>query len=272
MSKTWFITGCSRGFGWAFAEAALLRGDKVVATARKVSTLAPLAQRFGPSCLTLTLDVTQRDAVFATLQQAHRHFGRLDVVVNNAGYGQFGFIEELNEAEVRAQMESNFFGALWVSQAAAPLLRMQGHGHIVQISSIAGVVTFPSMGLYNASKWALEGFSEALAQELEPFAVHVTLVEPSAFATDWSKVAATPTTTLPLYDEARAALLARLKRATPGDPRGAARELLALVDNDDPPLRLLFGAKAYQRAVRITQQRLDEWAAYKDVAVASDRA
>src|ERR1700749_4643966 len=161
MTKTWFITGASRGFGRIWAQAALARGDRVAATARDVSTLDAL---HGENFLPLTLDVTDRAADFAAVQAAHEHFGRLDVVVNNAGYGLFGTVEEASEEEARRQLETNLFGALWVTQAALPIMREQGSGHILQVSSIGGIVAFPMVGLYNASKWGLEGFSESLGQ------------------------------------------------------------------------------------------------------------
>ncbi|WP_151475287.1 SDR family NAD(P)-dependent oxidoreductase [Streptomyces albicerus] len=167
MSKTWFVTGSSRGFGRAFVEAALDRGDSVAATARNTESLTDLAIAYGEQLLALPLDVTDKTAAFDAVHKAHAHFGRLDVVVNNAGYGHFGMIEELTEAEARDQMETNFFGVLWVTQAALPLLRIQGGGHIVQVSSVGGVLSFPSLGVYAASKWAVEGLSEALAEGLD---------------------------------------------------------------------------------------------------------
>jgi NAD(P)-dependent dehydrogenase (short-subunit alcohol dehydrogenase family) len=155
-ARTWFITGSSRGFGREWAIAALERGDSVAATARDTSTLDDLVERFGDRILPLKLDVTDRAAVFAAVAAAHERFGRLDVVVNNAGYGQFGLIEEISEDEARAQFETNVFGALWVTQAALPILREQRSGHILQVSSIGGISAFPNIGIYNASKWALE--------------------------------------------------------------------------------------------------------------------
>ena len=184
-SKVWFITGASRGFGREWAIAALERGDRVAATARTVSTLHDLVERFGDAILPLELDVTDRAADFAAVARAHEHFGQLDVVVNNAGYGQFGLVEELSEAEARGQLETNFFGALWVTQAALPYLRAQGSGHIIQVSSIGGISAFPNVGIYNASKWALEGLSQALAQEVAGFGITVTVVEPAGYSTDW---------------------------------------------------------------------------------------
>ena len=169
---------------WAIA--ALERGDKVAATARDTATLADLAEKYGDALLPIQLDVTDRDADFAAVKQAHDHFGRLDIVVNNAGYGHFGFIEELSEQEARDQIETNVFGALWVTQAALPYLRAQRSGHIIQVSSIGGITAFQNVGIYHASKWALEGFSQALAQEVAPFGIHVTLIEPGGFSTDWA--------------------------------------------------------------------------------------
>ena len=198
-SKTWFITGASRGFGREWTIAALERGDRVAATARDTSTLDDLAQKYGDALLVLHLDVTDREADVAAVQQAHEHFGRLDVVVNNAGYGQFGLIEEISEEEARAQFETNVFGALWVTQAALPILREQGSGHLLQVSSIGGISAFPNIGIYNASKWALEGFSQALAAEVADFGIKVTLIEPGGFDTDWGGASAKHATPLPAY-------------------------------------------------------------------------
>src|SRR5271168_428945 len=176
MTKVWFITGTSKGFGRIWAQAALDRGDQVVATARDVDTLAALADVYGDAVLTLALDVTDKPAVDAAVAAGHERFGRLDVVVNNAGYGLFGAIEEVSEEQARAQIETNLFGALWVTQAALPQLRKQGSGHILQVSSIGGVGAFPTLGLYHASKWGLEGFSEALSKEVAGFGIAVTII------------------------------------------------------------------------------------------------
>src|SRR5580658_2509717 len=164
-SKVWFITGTSKGFGRVWAEAALARGDRVIASARNASALAPLVDRYRDQISAVTLDVTDRAAVFKVVTEAHKRFGRIDVAVNNAGYGLFGAIEEVSEVEARAQIETNLFGALWVTQAVLPIMRSQGAGHILQVSSIGGVNAFPTIGLYHASKWGLEGFSQSLAAE-----------------------------------------------------------------------------------------------------------
>ena len=185
-SKIWFITGASKGFGREWAIAALERGDSVAATARDTSTLIDLEEEFGERVLAIQLDVTDRAAAFEAVRAAHEQFGRLDVIVNNAGYGQFGFVEELSEADARDQIETNLFGALWVTQAALPYLRKQGSGHILQVSSIGGISAFAGIGMYHASKWALEGLSQALAQEVAGFGIKVTLIEPTGYTTDWA--------------------------------------------------------------------------------------
>src|SRR3954466_1789686 len=199
MSKTWFITGTSKGFGRIWAEAALERGDRVAATARNPETLSDLADRYGDNVLALALDVTDKGGGGAAVARAHARFGRLDVVVNNAGYGLFGTIEEVSERQARDQLETNLFGALWVTKAALPILREQGSGHIIQVSSIGGVNAFPTVGLYHASKWGLEGFSQSLAQEVAELGIKVTLVEPVGFATDWAGASGVRAERLPAY-------------------------------------------------------------------------
>ena len=229
--KVWFITGTSRGFGREWAIAALERGDKVAATARDTSTLDDLAEKYGDALLPIQLDVTDRDADFAAVKQAHDHFGRLDIVVNNAGYGHFGFIEELSEQEARDQIETNVFGALWITQAALPYLRAQRSGHIIQVSSIGGITAFQNVGIYHASKWALEGFSQALAQEVESFGIHVTLIEPGGFSTDWAGPSSKRSTPLPDYEEVhkQAEDWRAQRTAKPGDPKASAAAILKVV-------------------------------------------
>lgn len=266
--KTWFITGTSRGFGREWTEAALERGDRVAATARKVESLDDLVERFGDAILPIALDVTDRDADFAAVAQAHEHFGALDVVVNNAGYGQFGMIEELSEQELRDQLETNVFGAFWVTQAALPFLRAQGSGHIIQVSSIGGVSAFPNLGAYHASKWALEGFSQALAAEVSEFGIHVTLVEPGGFATDWSGDSARHSEPIAAYDagrERRAQQRAAVS-GQPGDPNASAAALLRIVDAPEPPLRAFFGAAAFDIVRPDYEARLANWEKWNDVA------
>ncbi|NHC15413.1 SDR family oxidoreductase [Motilibacter deserti] len=259
--KTWLITGTSRGFGREWAEAALQRGDRVVATARNVDSLKGLQDAYGDSVLALPLDVTDRAAAFATVDRAFEHFGRVDVVVNNAGYGQFGMIEELSEAELRDQIETNVFGALWVTQAALPHLRAQRGGHILQVSSIGGISAFPNIGAYHASKWALEGFSQALAQEVADFGIRVTLIEPGGFSTDWGGSSARHATPLAAYDEFRekAAEQRKARTSAAGDPTASAGAVLKLVDAENPPLRVFFGAAPLGIATADYEQRLATW-------------
>ncbi|MHA7985407.1 SDR family oxidoreductase [Rathayibacter sp. CAU 1779] len=266
--KVWFITGTSRGFGRAWAEAALERGDRVAATARDASSLDALVQKYGDRVLPIQLDVTDRAADFAAVAQAHERFGRLDVVVNNAGYGHFGFVEEVTEDEARAQLETNVFGALWITQAALPILRAQGSGHIVQVSSIGGISAFPLVGIYNASKWALEGFSQALAQEVAPFGVHVTLVEPAAFDTDWSGSSSKHSVPLPGYDEVHEQVAAARasRNAEPGSAEASAAALLQVVDADKPPLRVFFGTSPLTTAKNDYASRIAEWEEWQPVA------
>ncbi|WP_410631204.1 SDR family oxidoreductase [Amycolatopsis sp. cmx-4-83] len=270
MPKTWFITGTSRGFGRSWAKAALERGDKVAATARATDTLNDLVEAFGDALLPLALDVTDRDAAFAAVKQAHDHFGRIDVVVNNAGYGHFGFVEEITEQEARAQIETNVFGALWVTQAAIPLLREQGAGHIVQVSSIGGVGAFPSLGIYHASKWALEGFSEALSQEVAPFGIEVTIIEPGGYATDWGTASAVRSDPHPAYQPIRAAMAARRGAARSPGPEATIAAVLAAVDAEQPPLRLLLSSTAYDLAQNIYAGRQKVWADWESTSRSAD--
>ncbi|WP_375499166.1 SDR family oxidoreductase [uncultured Jatrophihabitans sp.] len=269
MTKTWFITGASRGFGREWSIAALERGDSVAATARDTCTLDDLAAKYGDRLLPIQLDVTDRAADFAAVQQAHEHFGRLDVIVNNAGYGQFGMIEEISEDEARAQIETNVFGALWVTQAALPFLRAQGSGHILQVSSIGGISAFQNVGMYHASKWALEGFSQALALEVADFGIKVTLIEPGGFSTDWGGSSAKHATDLPAYDGVRAAATtARASRmSAPGNPNASAAAVLKIVDADEPPLRVFFGEAPLAIATKDYESRLAEWNAWRHVSL-----
>lgn len=268
-SKTWFITGTSRGFGREWTIAALERGDRVAATARDASSLDDLVERFGDAILPIALDVTDRAADFAAVKLAHDHFGRLDVVVNNAGYGHFGFIEEITEDEARAQIETNLFGALWVTQAALPYLREQGSGHIVQVSSIGGISAFPLVGMYHASKWGLEGFSQSLAQEVADFGIHVTLVEPGGFSTDWSGDSAAHSEQLAAYADLREKTMQgrAARNATPGDPKASAAAILRVVDADEPPLRVFFGEAPLGIAQADYAQRLETWETWNDISL-----
>src|SRR5215212_4437752 len=270
-SKTWFITGTSRGFGREWTAAALERGDRVAATARDPSALDDLVRAHGDAVLPLALDVTDREAVFDAVRRAHERFGRLDVVVNNAGYGQFGMVEELSEAEARDQIETNLFGALWVTQAALPFLREQGSGHILQVSSIGGISAFPNIGIYNASKWALEALSQSLAQEVAGFGIKVTIIEPGAYSTDWGGSSARHADPLPAYDEYRekAAAARKARVGTPGDPVSTRDAVLKVVDAAEPPLRIFFGDGPLATATQDYESRLAEWREWEPVSIAA---
>ncbi|MEW2412835.1 SDR family NAD(P)-dependent oxidoreductase [Streptomyces sp. NPDC046866] len=270
--RVWFITGAGRGLGRAFADAALEAGDRVVIAARTAAPLEELAAAHPGRVLPLPVDVTDRGAVFAAVAEAVERFGRLDVVVNNAGALSMGMVEEFTEAEARAQMELNFFGALWVAQAVMPTLRAQGSGHLVQVSSIAALGGFPSTGLYSASKFALEGLSEALAMEAAGFGVKVSILQPGGY---WTGLYDAMSTTTPL--EAYGPLREELQKqfaegSVDSDPKLAAQALMKLVDSDEPPLRLLLGSMVYDLAFDIARRRADTWSAWEDVSRAAEHA
>ncbi|QKJ88738.1 SDR family NAD(P)-dependent oxidoreductase [Paramixta manurensis] len=268
--KVWFITGSSRGFGRVWAEAALQRGDKVVATARNIKSLAGLVESYGDAVLALQLDVTDRGEVFKVVNQAHKHFGRLDVILSNAGYGLIGAVEEVSLEDVRANFETNVFGTLSVIQAALPLLRLQGGGHILPVSSIGGVVTFPTVGLYQASKYAVEGMAETLASEVGSFGINVTLIEPGAFTTDFMSDAsikhAVPITH---YDALRESLYTLFTPEVFGDPNATSEAILAVVDSPNPPLRLLLGSMSLPIIREVYAERLATWDKWAEVSNAA---
>jgi NAD(P)-dependent dehydrogenase (short-subunit alcohol dehydrogenase family) len=266
--RVWFITGSSKGLGWEFVDAALRAGDQVVATARRPETLQPFVTEFGDRVLPVALDVTNPDEVRSAIAQALDAFGRLDVVVNNAGYGLRGAIEEVSEDQIRRQMETNFFGALSVTRAVLPQLRKQGSGHIVQISTQGGLVSFARLGMYHASKWALEGMTESLAQEVAPFGIKVTLIEPGGFRTYWNNDSMDFATSLPEYDAA----LGEVRRGgnPQGDPKKAGPALLEVVNAAEPPLRVIWGSQAYDRVVDTYHKRLAEWSEWETMSRSTD--
>jgi NAD(P)-dependent dehydrogenase (short-subunit alcohol dehydrogenase family) len=267
VGKVWFITGTSKGFGRVWAEAALARGDRVGATARDAKTLQPFVARYGDGVAPIALDVTDRAAVGAAVAETISRFGRIDVAVNNAGYGLFGAVEEVSEAEARAQLETNLFGALWVTQAVLPQMRGQGSGHIIQVSSIGGVNAFPTIGLYHASKWGLEGFSQSLAAEVRAFGIKVTLVEPGGYATDWGGPSAKRAAPMPAYDGARTAIAQFRAGNVPGDPEATGAAILKVVDAEDPPLRIFFGSGGLPMTRAEYGRRLETWEKWNDVSL-----
>lgn len=267
--KVWFITGTSRGFGHAWTRAALARGDAVAAASLDVDEIHGLADEYGDRVLPMQLDVRERDACFSAVRTAADHFGHLDVVVNNAGYGYLGMVEEFTEADVRTQIDTNFLGAMWVTQAALPILRAGGGGRIIQVSSMGGLIAYPTFGAYNASKWALEGMSQALAGEVSQFGIKVTLIEPVGYATDWWGDSMRHTVPLPEYAELRAGVEANWKAAAPSRaaPEATVDALFSVVDAEDPPLRVLFGDGALERLEEEYARRLEEWNDWQDVSV-----
>lgn len=269
MSKIIFITGASRGFGKLWARALLKRGDKVAATARNTDSLNDLVAEFGDSVLPIELDVTDRAASIAAVNRAKEHFGRIDVLINNAGFGLFGAIEETTEEQARQQMETNFFGLLWVTQAIVPIMREQKSGHIIQVSSILGLVSLPVLGLYNASKYAVNGLSETLATEVKGFGIKVSLIEPNGFSTDWSGASASQTEPNDVYASVRQAFADGATPESWGKPEATADAVLALIDSQNPPLHFLLGKMAYPMVTSVTAARQADFDAWKEVSDAA---
>jgi NAD(P)-dependent dehydrogenase (short-subunit alcohol dehydrogenase family) len=266
MAKTIFITGASRGFGKIWAEAFLKRGDQVVVTARNTDSLKDLVDRYGDAVLPLKLDVNNRADSFAAVAQAKQHFGQIDVLINNAGYGLFGAIEENTEAEARAQIETNVFGLLWLTQAIIPVMREQGSGHIIQVSSVLGITTLPLLGLYNASKFAVEGLTESLAAEVKGFGIQVSLLEPNGFATDWAGDSANHSAPMAIYDQLRADFQAGTTEDSFGLPEATTDAVLQLVDAENPPLRLFLGKVAFPWVKQVYADKLATWEAWSEVS------
>jgi NAD(P)-dependent dehydrogenase (short-subunit alcohol dehydrogenase family) len=269
-SKVWFITGASRGFGRIWAEAALARGDKVAASGRRLADVTDLKERFGDAVLPLSLDVTDTEQVRLTVQQAHAHFGRLDIVLNNAGYSLVGTTEEASEDDVRAVFDANYFGTLRVIQAALPLLRQQGSGHILGVSSTLGIIAMPLIGFYSATKWAVEALHESLAQEVKPFGINVTLIEPGAYATEFgSAVSLKQSVGMAVYEPLRQRIRERLATQERGHPHATADALFKLVDAEEPPLRMMLGDKNLPMARAAYAERIATWEAWEAVSNAA---
>ena len=267
-SKVWFVTGASRGFGRVWTEAALKRGDKVAAAVRNPRALDELVKTYGDSVLVLPLDVTDRDAVFEAVSQTHGHFERLDVILCNAGYGYMGDIEELEHAQVKANFDTNVFGTLSVVQAALPILRAQGSGHILTLSSIGGIIGFPTGGSYTASKFVIEAMSEALAGEVAAFGIKVTIIEPGQFATGFSASVQSPPT-IAAYDPIRQAIRSSFKSGDVGDPLATAAAILEAVDANEPPLRLVLGSATIAKFRATYAARLSNWDKWETVSNAA---
>lgn len=269
-SKVWFITGASRGFGRIWTEAALKRGDKVVATARKMESIAILNEQFGSNVLTLELDVTNAAQAKEAVHKAHAHFGRLDIVLNNAGYSLVGTIEESGADDIKAMYDTNIFGAVAVIQAALPILREQGYGHILGTSSNLGHVTLPVIGYYASSKWAFEAIHESLAIEVKDFGIKVTIIEPGAYDTEFaSEDSLKFAPGMEIYDDFKNNFFQSLQNMERGNPEATPGGLFAAVDAENPPLRLSLGSNNLTWVKGAYAERMAEWEAWEDVAIAA---
>ncbi|MDR3681237.1 MAG: SDR family NAD(P)-dependent oxidoreductase [Flavipsychrobacter sp.] len=266
-SKVWFITGTSRGFGRVWADAALKRGDKVAATARKLESIADLKEKYCANVLTLELDVTKPEQVKAAVEQAHAHFGRLDIVFNNAGYSLVGTIEEASADDVRALYETNILGPLAVIKAALPLLRKQGGGHILGTSSGLGHVTMPVIGYYCSSKWAFEAIHESLAAEVKQFGIKVTIIEPGAYATEFgSQESLKFAAGMDIYTDLKTQLFDGLKNMERGDPNATPDAIFKVVDAENPPLRFNLGRHNLPWVRAAYAERLATWEAWEEIS------
>ncbi len=269
----WFITGCSTGFGRSLAEAVLARGERVVATARDVARVADL-EGASDRLLPLALDVTDDAQIAAAVDAARERFGRVDVLVNNAGYGYQASIEEGEDAEIRAQFDANVFGLFALTRAVLPLMRAQGGGHVINITSVAGLVGFPGSGYYAASKHAVEGWSDALAAEVAPLGLHVTCVEPGPFRTDWAGRSLRQT---PVRIDAYQATVGQRMESTrsvsgrqAGDPERAAAAIITLAEEAEPPRHMVLGAWGIDQVTERLRRRLKEIEARREAAIATD--
>ncbi len=268
MKKTWFITGASRGFGRIWAEAALTRGDQVTATARNLADVGDLTERFGHAVLPLALDVTDAAQVPQVVRQAYEHFGKLDVLVNNAGSSLIATVEEATDDQLQALFDANFFGMVRVLRAALPLLRQQGNGHILGVSSSLGIVPMPLIGFYAATKAAVEALHESMAREVKAFGLKVTLIEPDAYATGFGK-SAQRADGMEAYAEFRKQFIAKLVNQERGDPQATAEAILKIVDAENPPLRFILGTGGLANARAAYAKRLDTWETWEAVSNAA---
>lgn len=268
MKKTILITGASRGFGKIWAEAFLKRGDNVIATSRNIDHLEELVTQYGNAVLPLQLDVTSKSDCIAAIETARQHFDTIDVLINNAGYCVFGTIEENSEKEARDLFEANVFGTLWMTQTILPVFRAQGKGHIIQLSSVLGINSLPTMGLYCATKFAVEGFSEALQAEVKDFGINITLIEPNSFKTDFFGSSSVTSSPIEDYDKVTADFRNGdgLKPENIGDPLATAETILNLVDHTNPPLRLFLGKLAYPWTQYTYGEKLKAWDSWKEIS------
>ena len=274
MSKVWFITGCSTGFGRNLAKEVLLKGYRAVVTSRKKEDIEDITANYPETALALQLDVTKPDQIAASVAAAVAHFGTIDVLVNNAGIGYFGAIEESEEAEVRKMFEINVFGLANVTTALLPIMRKQRSGHILNVASIGGLVSFPAVGFYNATKYAVDGLSESLAKEVAHLGIKVTIIAPSGFRTDWAGRSA-KNSAIVIDDYAASAhqnknSIRGYSGNQPGDPERAAKAIIKAVESENPPLRLLLGAAALKNARLKLDQLKNDFDTWADTTVGAD--
>ncbi len=273
MTQVWLVTGSSRGLGRAIVEAGLAAGNRVLATARDIESLSELPERYGDQVKLFALDVADESAAAAAVKTAMEAFGSLDVVVNNAGYGNLSSIENTPLSDFRAQIETNLFGTIIVTKAALPYFRERRAGHFFQFSSIGGRIGPPGRGPYSAAKWGVEGFSEVLSREVAPLGIKVTIVEPGGFRTDFAGSSTRLSEGHPAYNSTVGAT-ARFQRdyngKQPGDPKKAAQAILRLAQEPNPPLRLLLGRDAYNGAEKNDLARLEEARKWKDLSLSTD--
>lgn len=268
--KVWFITGASRGLGRIWAEAAIQRGDKVAVTARKLEAVSDLKEKYGDLVLPLALDVTNAAQTTEAIASAHQYFGRLDIILNNAGYALVGAVEEPDEASIRAEFDTNFFGALRVIREALPYLREQGSGHILGVSSVAGILAHPISGYYHASKWAFEAIHESLSQEVKQFGIKVTIFEPGPYATDFSSQSSLVISEgLDAYAEMRAAAFVAGAKMNFGDPHATVDAVFKVVDSENPPLRLFLGMEGLDLVPAAYAARIAAWKEWEPVSTAA---
>lgn len=269
-NRIWFITGASRGFGRIWTEAALERGDKVVATARKLESIADFKEKYGDNVLTLALDVTQPEQVKEAVHKAHQHFGKLDIVLNNAGYSLVGTIEEAGADEIRALYETNILGPVSVIQAVLPIMREQGYGHILGTSSNLGHVTLPVIGYYSSSKWAFEAIHESLAEEIKQFGIKVTIIEPGAYATEFgSQDSLKFSQNLEVYNDFKTEFIKTIQSYEKGDPKATPEALFKMVDAENPPLRFHLGSHNLPLVKSVYAERINLWEAWDEVSSAA---
>lgn len=268
--KIWFITGSSRGFGRVWAEAALKRGDKVAATARNIDSIADFRDKYGDNVLILPLDVTQPDQVQKAVKKAHEYFGRLNVVINNAGYSLVGTVEEAKPEDIRAMYETNVLGPVSVIQAVLPIMRAQGFGHILGTSSSLGHYTVPLIGYYCSSKWAFEAIYESLALEVKSFGINVSIIEPGAYATEFgSENSLKFSANIPEYDSIRNLVFENMGKMQRGNPEATSKAILQLVDAKEPPLRMFLGSHNLEEIRQVYSDRIKVWEEWQGVAAAA---